>query len=122
MYAFAASCTAGRCEGWSRGEVRLCLFMASLNTLRLVVASKGRDGCVLLVRNSERFAELVVGRANGKGISCICRLVGWLVDLVSARGKVEGQQVHDVKSTLGFSTFRVFTFLMLHVGSTSRIQ
>jgi hypothetical protein len=75
MYALAASCTAGRCDGWSRGDVRLCFFKASLNTLRLVVASKGRDGCVLLVRNSERFAELVVGRANGNGISRGCWVV-----------------------------------------------
>lgn len=82
MYAFAASWTAGRCEDWSRGDVRLCFFRASLNTLRLVVASKGRDGCVLLVRNSDRFAELVVGRANGNGISSVvdCWLGGgWLL-------------------------------------------
>jgi hypothetical protein len=82
MYAFAASWTAGRCEGWSRGDVRLCFFRASLNTLRLVVASKGNDGCVLLVRNSDRLAELVVGRANGYGISVVVCwwLVGWLID------------------------------------------
>lgn len=43
-------------------------FRASLKTLRLVVPSKGSDGCVVLVRNSERLAELVVGRAKGKGM------------------------------------------------------
>ena len=63
-----ASCTAGRCDGWSRAGVRLCFFRASLRTLRFVVASNGRDGCVVLVRKSDRFAELVVGRENGNGI------------------------------------------------------
>ena len=46
----------------------MCFFRASLRTLRFVVASNGRDGCVLLVRKSDRFAELVVGRENGNGI------------------------------------------------------
>jgi hypothetical protein len=104
MYAFAASCTAGRCEGWSRGDVRLCFFKASLNTLRFVVANKGKEGCVLLVRNSERFAELVVGRAKGNGISVV--VVGWVVvvHVLLTRGKVREHQDHDVKSMLGFST------------------
>jgi len=48
--------------------------------------------------------------------------VGWLV--WCWRGaKLEGNKFkHDVKSTLGLSTFRAFTYLVLHLVSTSCIR
>jgi hypothetical protein len=72
--------------------------MASLSTLRFVVASNGRDGLVALVRKSDRFAELVFGRANGNGIIyCFCRRVKCWLDVLlrgksgrsDARGRVQ---------------------------------
>ena len=86
-----ASCTVGRCEGWSRAGVRLCFFRASFSRLRLVVASSGRDGWVLLVRKAERLAEPVVGRLNGNGIVDVVVEVGVVGLKCGARARVKSE-------------------------------
>ena len=41
-----------------------------MTTLRFVAAVSGNDGCVALVKKSDKRIELVVGKANEKGMVC----------------------------------------------------
>jgi len=69
MYSLRAASTIGRLEGWDGGGRRLCFLSASRRTPRQVVADRGRDGWVLLLKKSVKDTLEVVGRANGKGMA-----------------------------------------------------